>query len=399
MNSDYEQIITGRKFSLFADDIQNNEYELLSKVKKSRIAIIGAAGSIGGSVVKTLLKYKPKEIILIDLSENNLVELIRDLRSSKSIKLPEKITSMPIGLGSVEFNRFFKENNQFDYILNLAALKHVRSEKNIYCLIRMLDTNVLFFYDFLEKLPYSLKKVFSVSSDKAANPANIMGASKMAMEKSLMLLSEKHSFSSARFANVAFSDGSLPYGFLNRIKKEQPIPAPRDIKRYFISHREAGELCVLSCFTGNNGDILFPKMNGRKFLNTFKDIADRLLEFHGYTPYECASESEAKKRSKELIAKKRWPCYYFNTDTTGEKSCEEFYSSCEIPNLDIYKNIGTITHLHNKAKENLILGFLTFIREAKLNTSIRKRDCIRELNKIVPSLNHIEAGKNLDEKM
>ena len=260
--------------------------------------------------MKTILRYKPKALVLIDLSENNLVELVRDLRSTRNLKLPDEFFALPIGMGSVEFSRFFSETEPFDYLFNLSAMKHVRTEKDIYCLMRMIDTNVLFLHELLSGLKYSFKKVFSVSSDKAANPANIMGATKMIMEQLLLLWSDKFPFSTARFANVAFSDGSLPYGFLRRIENRQPIPAPNDIRRYFISHQEAGELCVLSCFTGENRDVFFPKMEQSRDEKTFSRIATDLLNELGYEPYNCATEDEAKKRAEELIALKKWPCFF-----------------------------------------------------------------------------------------
>ena len=260
----YEEIVTQRSDSLFDVDMYANEALLRERINGSRIAIVGAAGSIGSSVVKTLLRFKPSALSLIDLDENDLVELVRDLRSTAGLTIPDDFTTMPIGLGSVEFDRYFRDSKPFDYFLNLCAVKHVRSEKNIYCLMHMIDTHVVFLHSFFMQNPYQFEKVFSVSSDKAANPANMMGASKMIMEKVLLANSERHPFSTARFANVAFSDGSLPFGFLQRICKRQPLTAPNDVKRYFISHQEAGELCVISCMLGENRDVFFPKLAGNE---------------------------------------------------------------------------------------------------------------------------------------
>lgn len=246
MLSDYEKIVLGRDESLFAEDLAANASALKECICGSRVAVIGAAGSIGSAAVKTILQFTPEAISLIDLSENNLVELVRDLRSSDNVALPKDFSTLPIGLGTVEFDRYFRDTKPFDYFLNLSAVKHVRSEKNIYCLMRMIDTNAIFLYDFFRHNPYRFRKVFSVSSDKAANPANMMGASKMVMEKVLLAQSDAQPFSTARLANVAFSDGSLPYGFLRRMNKHQPLSAPNDVKRYFISHREAGDLCILA---------------------------------------------------------------------------------------------------------------------------------------------------------
>jgi FlaA1/EpsC-like NDP-sugar epimerase len=398
MFSDYEYLATGRKESLFAKDVETNRRLLEENIRGSRVAVIGAAGSIGFSVVKNLLRFNPKGIALIDLSENNLVEVVRDLRSSENITVPEDFTALPIGVGSTECTRFFRESEPFDYILNLSAIKHVRSEKNIYCLVRMVDTNVLFIIDFLESIPYNFRKFFSVSSDKATNPANLMGASKIVMEKVLLHL-QKQIFSTARFANVAFSDGSLPYGFLKRIEKRQPISAPRDVKRYFISHEEAGQICLLSCILGENGDIYFPELKKNTDEKTFSEIALNLLVYLGYEPYQCSSEDEAKHRTKELLIEKKWPCYFFDSDTSGEKPHEEFYDENEVLDLDKYKQIGVIKHSVNDVDKKEIMEFIRFAQLAKTDSFVQKSDYVREFKKVVPGLKHIETGKNLDQKM
>ncbi|MGE4285561.1 MAG: polysaccharide biosynthesis protein [Phycisphaerae bacterium] len=398
MNLKYEYVITGRKESFFAGDIQANAKELAGAIGGSRIAVIGAAGSIGSSVVKTLLRFNPSAVSLIDISENNLVEVVRDLRSSDGVTVPADFKTMPIGLGSTEFDRYFAETEPFDYLFNLSAIKHVRSEKDIYCLMRMLDTNVVFLNDFLESVPYKFRKVFSVSSDKAANPANMMGASKMVMEKVLMNYSEEQPFSTARFANVAFSDGSLPHGFHERLNKMQPLSAPNDVKRYFISHREAGELCVLSAILGDNRDVFFPKLSSGEDEKTFSQIAVDLLHEMGLEPVECASEEEAKARVEELVPQGKWPCYFFKTDTSGEKGYEEFYVKDETLDMERFGNVGVIKRGHfceRKALEE----FLSFTRAAKANPDVTKRDYVEAMIKIVPTLSHVETGKNLDQKM
>ena len=398
MISNYEKIITGRDKSIFSEDIVANENTLRECIFGSRVAIVGAAGSIGSAVVKTILRFKPKVLSLIDLNENNLVEVVRDLRSSKNIELPKDFSTLPIGLGTIEFNRYFQDSNPFDYFLNLCAVKHVRSEKDIYCLMHMLDTNAVFLYDFLKQYPYRFKKVFSVSSDKAANPANMMGASKMVMEKVLMAQSDGQPFSTARFANVAFSDGSLPYGFLQRISKHQPLSAPNDVRRYFISHQEAGELCVLSCVLGENRDVYFPKLANHKDEKTFSHIAVALLDSMGYEPVECNSEEEAKICVHELIPKKQWPCYFFKTDTSGEKRYEEFYTSKEQLYMDRFKNIGVIKRGPMPETDSLE-AFIQFCQQAKTESRITKEDYVQAMLKVVPTLQHIETGKNLDQKM
>ena len=398
MNPIYEKIITERDESCFKSDIDDNFNNIKSLVAGSRIAVVGAAGSIGAAVAKTLLKFSPKSLVLIDISENNLVELVRDLRSSQNVTMPDEFATLPIAMGSLEFNRYFAENRQFDYLFNLAAIKHVRSEKDVYCLIRMLNTNVLYMHNFLINNPYKFKKVFAVSSDKAANPANLMGATKMAMEQTLLYRAGEQEFSTARFANVAFSDGSLPYGFLKRIEKRQPLAAPNDIRRYFISHQEAGELCIMSAFTGENRDVFFPKFAEKKDEKTFSTIAEDLLQHLGYEPYICETEEEARDRTEELIPQKKWPCFFFKTDTTGEKDFEEFFVSEERVDLKRFNSIGVIKRDADENRE-AIEKFLNFANSAETDKQLTKSDYVKALEGVVPTLKHIETGKNLDSKM
>ena len=253
--SDYEKVATGRERSLFAGDLDDHRADIGERLNGSRIAVVGAAGSIGFSTVRAILEFSPKTIALFDLNENGLVEVIRELRSSPDIRPPDELVELPIGLGSTEFTRYFSDQEPFDFILNLSALKHVRSEKDIYSLIRMVDTNVLFLNDFVRNLPRPCRNFFSVSSDKAVNPGSLMGATKMVMERVLLSHADVQHYSSARFANVAFSNGSLPFGLLQRLQKRQPLAAPKDVRRYFISHEEAGHLCLLSSILGENGDV------------------------------------------------------------------------------------------------------------------------------------------------
>lgn len=398
MDLRYEKIITSREESLFNDDMRAGEKNLVEVLGRSRIAVVGAAGSIGAAVVRTLLRFRPAALSLVDLSENNLVELVRDLRSTSDLCIPAEFATLPIGIGSVEFARYFADEKPFDFFLNLSAIKHVRSERDIYCLMRMIDTNVLFLSDFLSGNSYTFRKVFSVSSDKAANPANLMGASKMAMEKALLARADIQTFSTARFANVAFSDGSLPHGFMQRLNKGQPISAPNDVRRYFISHREAGELCVLSCALGCNREVFFPKLAEGRDEKTFAEIAQDLLQALGFEPVQCASEQEAKARAPELIVKKQWPCYFFKSDTTGEKEFEEFFTEEEVLDLNRFRQIGVIQQPPWNNRHQLE-GFLDFARNAKANPHVTKADYVREIRKVVPTLQHQETGKNLDQKM
>jgi FlaA1/EpsC-like NDP-sugar epimerase len=398
MNLSYESLITGRVGSLLAADIDANQRELSARIGNSRIAVVGAAGSIGSAVVKTILRFAPRAVVLIDISENNLVELVRDLRSSPDVSLPPDFSTLPIAMGSGEFARYFAEAKPFDYFFNLAAIKHVRSEKDVYCLIRMMDTNVLFMHDFLVAHPHRFKKVFSVSSDKAANPANLMGASKMAMEKVLLHRSAEQPFSTARFANVAFSDGSLPYGFLRRIERQQALAAPNDVRRYFISHQEAGELCVLSAIIGENRDVFFPKLAASKDEKTFSQIAVDLLCELGYEPVLCSTEDEARRKAAELIPTRRWPCYFFASDTTGEKDYEEFYVPGEEVDVERFRSIGVIKR-GDGVDHAVVEAFLDFAKSARSSGNSVKADYVQALERLVPTLHHLETGKNLDAKM
>ena len=398
MDLRYEHIVTGRTESLFAGDLRASDSALRNAFAGRRIAIVGAAGSIGSAVVKVLLRFDPGALTLIDLSENNLVELVRDLRSTDGLRLPAEFATLPIGLGSVEFGRYFAETKPFDYFLNLSALKHVRTERDVYSLVRMIDTNVLHLHEFLSRSPCRFKKVFSVSSDKATNPANLMGATKMIMEKALLARSDEQPFSTARFANVAFSDGSLPFGFLQRIAKRQPLSAPHDVRRYFISHQEAGELCVLSCGLGENRDVFFPNLAQGLDEKTFAEIARELLAELGFKPVECASGAEAKRRADELISHGQWPCCFLKSDTTGEKEFEEFFTQGERLVLDRFKRVGVV----QQAKwpdARVLEGFLVFFRAAKGDPRVDKLQYVREIQKLVPALQHRETGRNLDQKM
>ena len=399
MLQESEYLATGRRTSLLLEDLSRRERDLRARFSGQRLAIIGAAGSVGAAVVKQVLSYDPGAVSIVDLSENNLTELVRDLRSTPGCRVPRDFAALPIALGSVECARYFRETPAFDYIFNLSAIKHVRSEKNIYSLIRMIDTNVLFPHVLLESLHYPLRSFFSVSSDKATKPANLMGATKMAMEEILLLHSGRHHVSSARFANVAFSDGSLPHGFLKRIEKRQPLSAPTDVRRYFISHEEAGQLCMLSAALADNREVFYPKVEGLGGAITFSELAIRLLQHSGYEPYECGSEEEAKSRILELLPQRKWPCHFFVSDTTGEKDLEEFYDSNDQRDLNRFTSIGIISRSAGSVDLTAVRGFLEFANRIKADTGATKSDVVAELRNIVPGLSHVELGKNLDQKM
>ena len=387
-----------RSNSLFREDLDYFDKELNSVVQKSNFLIIGGAGSIGQAVSLEIFKRNPKLLYIVDINENNLVELVRNLRSSFSNqKLDFK--TFAIDCGSEEFEAFIGKNNRFDYVLNLSALKHVRSEKDPYTLMRLIRVNI---FNTLKTLRLTkhidLKNFFTVSTDKAANPVNLMGASKKIMEKFLIKESESQNISLARFANVAFSDGSLLHGFNKRIEKKQPLSAPMDIERYFITSKESGELCLFSSILGENRDILFPKLTEKFKLIKFSEIAENFLQSLGYEVYLCKSEEEAIKESKRMIEKGKWPCYFFESDTTGEKHHEEFYTKEETLNLDKFKDIGIIKNDINYSNKSLQLfeENIFDLLDLKFWT---KEDIVKIFQESLPEFIHEEKNKDLDQKM
>ncbi len=398
LQSVYESIATRRTESLFANEMEFHAKDFKEAIEGSSIAVIGAAGSIGFAVVKILTHYKPRKLVLIDLNENNLVEVVRDLRSDFHLTVPQDFQALPIGLGSYECTHFFAESRPFDYVFNLSAVKHVRSEKDKYSLLRMIDTNNLFLYEFLSNLKYSLKKFFSVSTDKAVNPANLMGASKCVMESIMNVFSHQQPWSSARFANVAFSLGSLPHGFLNRIEKKQPLAAPNDITRYFISHEEAAQLCLLSGVLGKNQNIFFPKLQATLNETKFSDIAIELLKKLEYEPYFCSSEEEAKELCETLIPKRKWPCLFTASNTEGEKDFEEFYSESDVVDRKRFLNIGVVES-QSFYDESLVKEFLSFHTRVRQTGDYTKDDYLEYFKRLVPGFDHVGQKGILDGKM
>ncbi len=432
--------ILKRSGSMFAEDLEVHRAQIEACIRGARIMVIGAAGSIGSAFVRQLVSFRPAALHLVDISENNLVEVVRDLRSAL-ISLPDDFKTFAVAMGSLEFDRLLdaeraSDRGGYDYVINFSALKHVRSEKDPFSLMRMVHTNVVAVKALLDRLVgTSTRKHFSVSSDKAANPANIMGATKIFMERVLLNYADRIPFSTARFANVAFSDGSLLHGFLQRLAKGQPFAAPYDVRRYFISHEEAGQLCLLSCFLGENRDIYFPKLDEGSDLLTFAEIAVMVLEAHGFEPDLCASEEEAKEKAtrmmqgaegmgqannfnrdrdpinstmnfrapqnaknKDLTPNGGWPCYFFASDTTGEKPYEEFYTVADAVNLDRYRQMGVISQPPWTDREKIDQALAAFARIREQNLW-RKEDMVEAIKIIVPELDHEEKGKNLDQKM
>lgn len=390
--------IIGRKKELFTDDVSKFSKDLDDIITNSKFLIIGAAGSIGQAVTKQLFKRNPLSLHCIDISENNLVELVRDLRSSIGY-IDGDFKTFAVDSGSTEFQALMDKEGPYDYFFNLSALKHVRSEKDPYTLMRMTEVNIINTIKSLNLAKeMKSKKYFSVSTDKAAYPVNMMGASKYIMEMFLMRESFSQKISMARFANVAFSDGSLLHGFNQRIFKRQPFSIPNDIKRYFITSSEAGELCLLSCLLGLNREIFFPKPNKELKSTSFVDIAHNYLVNKGYEPYECSSEDEARKKVEDIISIKKWPCYYFASDTTGEKNFEEFFTSDEILDMSKFKNIGIIKKVYETKNDGLDI-FLDSINDLKRKGIWTKNDLLKIYFNLLPKFNHKEKNKYLDEKM
>lgn len=390
--------LIGRTKELFALDIENYQEELSLIVKSSRFLVIGGAGSIGQATVKEIFKHDPKKLHVVDISENNMVELVRDIRSSYGY-IEGDFQTFALDIGSIEYDAFWEADGAYDYVLNLSALKHVRSEKDPYTLMRMIDVNIFNTDKTLaQAIAKNVKKYFCVSTDKAANPVNMMGASKRIMEMFLMRRSQEIAISTARFANVAFSDGSLLHGFNKRIEKKQPIVAPNDIKRYFVIPKESGELCLMSCIFGENRDIFFPKLSENLHLITFAEIAVKYLNEIGYEPYLCKDEEEARALIDTLPQEGKWPCLFTESDTTGEKDFEEFFTESEYLDMDRFENIGVIKNeLHIDV--NKLQLFENAISDMKLNRKWGKQEIVDLFFKMIPDFGHKETGKYLDAKM
>jgi FlaA1/EpsC-like NDP-sugar epimerase len=388
----------GRSDYLFKDDICNHDTMLSKIICRSSFLVIGGAGSIGQAVTKEIFKRNPKKLHIVDISENNLTELVRDIRSSFGY-IGGEFKTYALDIGSTEYDAFIKSDGKYDYVLNLSALKHVRSEEDPFTLMRMIDVNI-FNTDktIRQSIDNGTKKYFCVSTDKAANPINMMGASKRIMEMFLMRRSLDINISTARFANVAFSDGSLLHGFNQRIEKGQPIAAPNDIKRYFVTPQESGELCLMSCIFGENRDIFFPKLSKALHLISFVDIAVKYLKDKGYESYLCNTEDEARELIKTLPEQGKWPCLFTKSDTTGEKDFEEFYTDKEVLDMDRFENLGVIKN-EPEYDENQLNNFEDTISQLKSSMSWDKKSIVKEFFKMIPKFRYYDNSKYLDGKM
>ena len=390
--------LIGRTQELFVEDIKHWDAKLKAIINSSKFLVLGGAGSIGQAVVKEIFKRNPKKLHVVDISENNLTEVVRDIRSSFGY-IDGDFQTFALDIGSDEYDAFIQADGEFDYVLNLSALKHVRSEKDPFTLMRMIHVNILNTEKTIQQsIEKGVKKYFCVSTDKAANPVNMMGGSKRIMEMFLMRQSQFIDISTARFANVAFSDGSLLHGFNQRIQKHQPIAAPNDIRRYFVTPKESGELCLMSCLLGENRDIFFPKLSEHLHLITFADIAVKYLKNLGYEPHLCESEDEARELIKTLPQQGKWPCLFAGSNTTGEKDFEEFFTDNEVLDMERFTNLGVIKNNLNVEEDKLQ------VFEQKIQTMLsakqwNKEEIVELFNYMMPNFGHKETGLYLDGKM
>ena len=404
--------VTFRPISMFANDIEANKEKLTAEIKGKKVCVIGGAGSIGSSFIKAVLRFEPKSVVVVDLNENGLAELVRDVRSTEGLYVPDEFRCYTLNFADPIFERIFREEKGFDIVANFSAHKHVRSEKDKYSVQALIENNDIKAKKLMDLLTvYPPKHFFCVSTDKAANPVNIMGASKRIMEDLVMAYNTHFKVTTARFANVAFSNGSLPDGWIHRLQKKQPLAAPSDVKRYFVSPEESGQICMLACILGNGGEVFFPKLGEDQML-TFSAICDDFVKAQGFEKDECATDSEAKAKanamtfeptanSQQLTANSQQPKYpvvYFKSDTTGEKAYEEFYVPGEKVNMDRFAALGVVeqTTRRNMDEVNCFFEELEAIFAAE---DFTKAQVVESIKRFIPNFEHEEKGKNLDQKM
>ena len=393
------QHVTGRPVSMFAADIEAHKEELQAEIENKSVCVIGGAGSIGSSFIKAVLSFKPSKLIVIDLNENGLAELTRDLRSTYGMYVPEEYRAYTLNFADPIFERIFREEKGFDIVANFSAHKHVRSEKDKYSVQALIENNNIKAKKFMDLLcEYPPKHFFCVSTDKAANPVNIMGASKRIMEDMVMAYNYKFKVTTARFANVAFSNGSLPDGWVHRVMKKQPLAAPNDVRRYFVSPEESGQICMLACILGKNGEVFFPKLGEEQML-TFSSICDAYVKAIGCEKKELATDNDAKKFASEMVFEnKDYPVVYFKSDTTGEKAYEEFYVSGEKINLERFGGLGVIEETSRRPMAE-IDAFFTEMESIFARPDFTKEEVVQAIKRFIPNFEHEEKGKNLDQKM
>jgi len=391
--------VTFREESMFLADIEANRDRLSAEIKDKSVCVIGGAGSIGSSFIKAVLPFKPSKLIVIDLNENGLAELTRDLRSTYGMYVPAEYRAYTLNFADPIFERIFREEKGFDIVANFSAHKHVRSEKDKYSVQALIENNDIKAKKLLDLLAvYPPKHFFCVSTDKAANPVNIMGASKRIMEDMIMAYTTKFKVTTARFANVAFSNGSLPDGWINRVDKKQPLAAPNDVKRYFVSPEESGQICMLACILGKNGEIFFPKLGEEQML-TFSSICDKFVADMGAEKEEFSNDEDAKRFADEMpFGSKKYPVVYFKSDTTGEKAYEEFYVPGEKLDMNRFKSLGVIEEVA-KRPMNEIDSFFAEMEHIFAKADFTKEEVVKAIKKFIPNFEHEEKGKNLDQKM
>ena len=393
------KFITKRPVSMFASDIEANREVLIQEIKDRKICVIGGAGSIGSSFIKAILRFEPRSVVVIDLNENGLAELVRDVRSTYGLFVPNEFRCYSLNFADPIFARIFREEKGFDIVANFSAHKHVRSEKDRYSVQALLENNCIKAKQLMDLLIlYPPIHFFCVSTDKAANPVNVMGASKRIMEDLVMSYNKHFKVTTARFANVAFSNGSLPDGWIHRIQKRQPLAAPNDVKRYFVSPEESGQICMLACILGKPGEVFFPKLGEDQML-TFSSICDDFLTAEGYGKKECVNDDEAKMFARNMGANEiRYPVLYFKSDTTGEKAYEEFYVPGEKIDMQRFKSLGVVkqTKRHDM---NDINSFFVKLEGIFVKDNFTKSELIDAIKEFIPNFEHEERGKNLDQKM
>lgn len=391
--------VTYRPKSMFTTDIEANNDVLTREIKGKTVCVIGGAGSIGSSFIKAVLRFEPKSVVVVDLNENGLAELVRDVRSTEGLFVPDEFRCYTLNFADPIFERIFREEKGFDIVANFSAHKHVRSEKDKYSVQALIENNDIKAKKLMDLLTvYPPKHFFCVSTDKAANPVNIMGASKRIMEDLVMAYNRYFKVTTARFANVAFSNGSLPDGWIHRLQKKQPLAAPSDVKRYFVSPEESGQICMLACILGNGGEVFFPKLGEDQML-TFSAICDEFVKAEGFTKVECSSDPEAKKYAAEMSYESdSYPVVYFNSDTTGEKAYEEFFIPGEKVNMERFSALGVVEETTNRDM-NEIQEFFTELEGIFASPEFTKAQVVESIKKFIPNFEHEEKGKNLDQKM
>ena len=391
--------VTGRPISMFEADIQANKEILTAEIKGKKVCVIGGAGSIGSSFIKAVLRFEPASVVVVDLNENGLAELVRDLRSTEGLYVPDEFRCYTLNFAEPIFERIFREEKGFDIVANFSAHKHVRSEKDKYSVQALIENNDIKAKKLMDLLcVYPPKHFFCVSTDKAANPVNIMGASKRIMEDLVMAYNTHFKVTTARFANVAFSNGSLPDGWIHRLQKKQPLAAPSDVKRYFVSPEESGQICMFACILGNGGEVFFPKLGEDQML-TFSAICDDFVKAEGLTKVECATDAEAKAKANDIsYDSKEYPVVYFKSDTTGEKAYEEFYVPGEKIDLERFMSLGVVCE-STRRPMNEVTDFFLELEGIFQKEDFTKAEVVESIKKFIPNFEHEEKGKNLDQKM